>query len=67
MLRRYHSILIRRYQELLEERLRERRDRLARGEPVDDLSLEELPEEENTEQVPTDAKSLLEDLQKRLN
>jgi len=56
-----------RYQELLEQRLRERREKIARGEPVDDLAMEELPEDEEalSQDGSVDPKKLLEDLQKR--
>lgn len=53
-----------RYDELLQERLRQRRERIAKGEPVDDLDIDALPEEETEEQT-ADAKTILEDLQKR--
>lgn len=51
----------------MEQRLKERQERLARGEPVDDLALEELPEQDISadDGSPVDAKSLLQDLQKR--
>lgn len=52
------------YDELLQERLRQRRERIAKGEPVDDLDIDALPEEETEEQT-ADAKTILEDLQKR--
>ena len=58
--------LLSRYKELLEQRLKERKEKIARGEPVDDLALEEIPEDENDEQSnEIDPKKLLEDLQKR--
>eukprot|EP00111_Clytia_hemisphaerica_P002852 TCONS_00008039-protein len=57
------------YQELLEQRLRDRKEKIARGEPVDDLAMEELPESEDAldgdQEAAVDPKKLLEDLQKR--
>lgn len=62
--------LLSRYKELLEQRLKERKEKIARGEPVDDLAMEEIPEdmidnddESSKDQI--DPKKLLEDLQKR--
>ena len=47
--------------------MRERREKIARGEPVDDLAMEELPEDEESisQDAAVDPKKLLEDLQKR--
>ena len=58
-----------RYKELLEQRLKERKEKIARGEPVDDLAMEEIPEDmmdaANGLEDSIDPKKLLEDLQKR--
>ena len=61
--------ILSRYKELLEQRLKERKEKIARGEPVDDLAMEEIPEDMSDvadgSEDNIDPKTLLEDLQKR--
>ena len=61
--------ILSRYKELLEQRLKERKEKIARGEPVDDLAMEEIPEDmidaADGSEDNIDPRTLLEDLQKR--
>ena len=61
--------ILSRYKELLEQRLKERKEKIARGEPVDDLAMEEIPEDmidaADGSGDNIDPRTLLEDLQKR--